>query len=800
MTGDQVYAKLIHSCVWIVATDGRKLKLRDGRVVDNLWTGSGSVVDRGGRLVITNEHVANESCVSILVFFPEFRNGTVITERDYYEEQLAKGKGIPARVVKGGVDKKRDLALIQLDHLPDGAVPVRIAARSARPGQALHIIGGTPKGSKGQWIHSDGSVRQVSFATWQYDDGFPRAAMVIDSQVASNPGDSGAPVVDAQCRLVGVHAMGGGGLATVGHIDVSEVRDHLRTHFRQVGKEWKEPADDGADAPGADVERQLKALDGPDAAKRERAVKQLAALGPDARPAVRKLLQMLRDPKQPGHVREAIEGALAEIGPPDRKDVPALVEALQDEASLPARRYAADALGRMGDDARPAVPALVRALRAADARLRRDAAGALGQMGLAVHDQAQPALVPLLKDPDKEVRKAALGALVRMGRVTDAAAMRAMLADRLTPPESRVYAALALIDFGAESLPALIDALSAEPDPWVARVAAVALRAVNSRTRETGDALARAVDHKEKEVRVAAAQALGALGLDTITLPGVLKALGSPDADVRRAALQGLPNLSTFVKDAPSPSLTKEAVGTLKPALASKEPAARLFAAFALGGLGAEAADAARELRAALTREKMTDPKLSPLIRLEILAAFAEIGPVALATQAGDADAFLGELKEIATDTDDATLPHQTCAALALAKLAPEKSQAKAGLPTLVRALRLHNFNKPERDPVEDALHERAKKALVKFGKGAALTLAQTCVASFSAAANEPPQQKLEKAYARKMTFQVLERIGEPAKHPEVYKIIRATVANAGEATDVKEAAQNAYVAIYGKK
>jgi hypothetical protein len=299
---------------------------------------------------------------------------------------------------------------------------------------------------------------------------------------------------------------------------------------------------------------------------------------------------------------------------------------------------------------------------------------------------------------------------------------------------------------------------------------------------------------------VAAAQALGRLGLDGGTLGGVLKAVGSGDAEVRDAALDALPNLSIFLKGRPTLSLTGDSVAGLKPALASREPFARLFAAFALGSLGADAADAVPELRAALAKEKNTDPKLSALIRLEILAAVAEIGPPALGALPGDADAFLDELKEIATDTDDATRLHQTAAALALVRLAPARPQGKAALPALVKALRLHDFNKADHNPVEDELHERAKKALVKAGKGAAVPLAQTCVGSFTAGVNEVMQVKLEKAFGRKMTFQVLEKIGPDAKCPEVWNIIQATLNNRFEDPEVLQAAREALLAVYGKK
>jgi len=48
MTSDELYNEMLKSIVWILATDGK-----------DSWSGSGSLIDRDERLVITNEHVAN---------------------------------------------------------------------------------------------------------------------------------------------------------------------------------------------------------------------------------------------------------------------------------------------------------------------------------------------------------------------------------------------------------------------------------------------------------------------------------------------------------------------------------------------------------------------------------------------------------------------------------------------------------------------------------------------------------------------------------------------------------------------
>ena len=61
-------------------------------------------------------------------------------------------------------------------------------------------------------------------------------------------------------------------------------------------------------------------------------------------------------------------------------------------------------------------------------------------------------------------------------------------------------------------------------------------------------------------------------------------------------------------------------------------------------------------------------------------------------------------------------------------RIAPDSTQARAVVPLVVKALRLRNFDKPDRDPIEEGLHQLAKKALGRGGKPVAVPLAQTCV------------------------------------------------------------------------
>jgi tetratricopeptide (TPR) repeat protein len=191
-------------------------------------TGTGWVVDAKEKLIVTNHHVVEEN-PGILVLFPLYdKDGNVKADRADYKEE----NGYRCKLIH--IDKKKDLALIQVtDRLPDGIVELKMAARSPDPGDRVHALG-NPGASGALWVYTSGTVRSVYKKKWYSRSGresVDRESRVVETQAPINPGDSGGPIVNDDCELIGVNShyqvydRGGKDVRLMSHhIDVTEAK------------------------------------------------------------------------------------------------------------------------------------------------------------------------------------------------------------------------------------------------------------------------------------------------------------------------------------------------------------------------------------------------------------------------------------------------------------------------------------------------------------------------------------------------------------------------------------------------
>jgi len=211
--GTAVYKKVLKSVVWVQSPRGG----------NKLATGTGSLVDRKHRLVLTNYHVVGD-VDRATVMFPAYQKGKLVAEREYYIERIRRD-GIRGKVVAR--DRRCDLALIQLEDLPEGVESLPLSPTSVSPGQSVQSIG-NPGGSGALWVYTPGKVRQVYFKKWKSDlEGriVNFEAEIVETDSATNHGDSGGPLVKNEAQLVGVTQGGAVNARLLStFIDVSEVK------------------------------------------------------------------------------------------------------------------------------------------------------------------------------------------------------------------------------------------------------------------------------------------------------------------------------------------------------------------------------------------------------------------------------------------------------------------------------------------------------------------------------------------------------------------------------------------------
>lgn len=211
------YARALPSTVWIISSDAE----------EKTSTGTGVFVDAEKRLVLTNAHVVGDSR-SAVVFFPEKESQQPIVQRKHYLDNVLK-LAQQGKIV--AVDRRRDLALIELPKVPERARVMELAANSVTPGSHVDMIG-NPGGGEVLWAYTSGTVRLVYDKKFKSDHG-EHEFRVVETQSPIKPGDSGGPVVNAEGQLVAIAQSFSPQMNLVSYcVDISEIKDFLKSPWK----------------------------------------------------------------------------------------------------------------------------------------------------------------------------------------------------------------------------------------------------------------------------------------------------------------------------------------------------------------------------------------------------------------------------------------------------------------------------------------------------------------------------------------------------------------------------------------
>jgi serine protease Do len=213
------YARTVGSTVWIITSDADS----------ETSTGTGVLVDAEKRIVLTNAHVVGDSR-SAVVFFPDSKKGELEVKRQHYLDNVIK-LAQPGKVV--AVDRRRDLALIQIPKIPEGVKAIEIAEASAKPGSSVDVIG-NPGGSDVLWVYTSGTVRSVYDKKFKSNHG-EHEFRVVEIQSPIKPGDSGGPIVNTEGKLVAIAQSFSQQNTLVSYcVDLTEVKALIDSAWKQA--------------------------------------------------------------------------------------------------------------------------------------------------------------------------------------------------------------------------------------------------------------------------------------------------------------------------------------------------------------------------------------------------------------------------------------------------------------------------------------------------------------------------------------------------------------------------------------
>jgi HEAT repeat protein len=592
-----IFRHVLKSSTWIINAE------RDG----SMSMGSGTLIDKKSRLVLTNYHVVMNHA-DLVAFFPVFASdGKLVRERNSYLDKVIKKDVdiIHAHVVRS--DRGRDLSIIQLDRLPDGVDPLPVAQESVSDGDEVYSIGNPGAQYTGAlWVLATGKVRAMYRKKFQ-PGGYPSIidCKVLETDSPTNPGDSGGPMVNGNGELVGVTE----GVASLARgisifVELQEAKDFIEETCRKAKITWaREDAKALQIRSAGQVIDYVKYLRNKNPKVRAKAAQRLAAFGPAAKAAIPELIHLLKDPEQLN--RALAQEALSKIGAPDSKQIPLLTKCLKDPVRE-VRAYSAGALGKLERSAHSAAGALVTTLKDADPTVRRQAAWALGKVGYDKKKEAFADLQPLLHDSDHDVRVAAAEALTTVCPLdtSDLPFLQELL--KHEDVDARTVAARALVRLGAQAKAALPAVIAAVKENYDRNFRRAALRMIGQFGPDAKDAVPVLLDvMKDEDLRPNAAAVfikMGRAARDAVKT--LTEGLEDPNPDTQANCIIALGKIGPDAE---------EAVPKLAELLKERKLQLRLIVLDALLGIGAKAHEAHENLvplfeeKDKALRQKVTD-------------------------------------------------------------------------------------------------------------------------------------------------------------------------------------------------
>ena len=194
LPAQEIYNQAIHSVVWMLTDEGH---------------GSGVLIDKERRLVVTNQHVTG-TAATVSVFFP-YRDQNEILRKDlgFYRDNVEwlvdNSYATRGQVIAQNMEN--DLAIVQLDWLPSTAREIqhdfsRNVEDSMKRGDKVHILG-NPGNRLWNWTQGTFLGPQQACPVGESE---LVGCLVMEGD--THGGNSGGPVLNGQGVLIGILSAG----------------------------------------------------------------------------------------------------------------------------------------------------------------------------------------------------------------------------------------------------------------------------------------------------------------------------------------------------------------------------------------------------------------------------------------------------------------------------------------------------------------------------------------------------------------------------------------------------------------
>ncbi len=199
-------------------------------IVLTAWHPSlGFVVDKNERLLVTSFYGLSGR-TECEVIFPPMQDGKALARRD----ALEKAPRVAARLIAS--DPRRDVAVLQLAALPEGATELKLAAASPTPEAPVQLLGIAPRPGN-RFALAATAVKGSAAQKLAYNDTHAVNARMIefeaDGKLAKE--SAGGPVLNEAGEVVAVVAAEPAQKDHLQAVDVADIRAGLSKAYRDLG-------------------------------------------------------------------------------------------------------------------------------------------------------------------------------------------------------------------------------------------------------------------------------------------------------------------------------------------------------------------------------------------------------------------------------------------------------------------------------------------------------------------------------------------------------------------------------------